>query len=140
MSVDRQQAQSLYVEAQLEAYRFKWLESERCCRDVGRWALEEWTRRHWMTFLRWKRLEHLYGLRCYVEFEEDAFGRLDAAAEDTALEFLTRRFVEDRWENLNYFCGSIPSCSRERLLGWLELFGINQLRQFAPPRWFLEAA
>jgi hypothetical protein len=134
------QAQSLYDEALREADRFKWLESERRRHDVGAWALEEWTRRYWSTFLRSKRLEHLYGQRRYIEFEEDAFGRIDPDPHDPALQFLTRRFVEDRWENLNYFCGSVPSCGRDRLLVWLELLGINQLRQFSPPRWFLEAA
>ncbi len=97
--------------------------------------------RYWATFLRYRRLEHLYGHCRYIEFEDDAFGQLVADPHDPALQFLTRRFVEDRWENLNYFCGSIPSaCTRDRLLQWLELFGINQLRQFAPPRWVLEAA
>ncbi|QDT56449.1 hypothetical protein Pan44_45030 [Caulifigura coniformis] len=132
--------QSLYEEALQEADRFKWLESERCRRDVGPQALEEWSDRYWATFLRWKRLEHLYGRRRYIEFEEDCFGRLTADPGDPALQFLTRRFVEDRWENLNYFCGAVPACSRDRLLTWLELLGINQLRQFSPPRWFLEAA
>jgi len=136
----RTRAQSLYEEALQEADRFKWLESERCRRDVGRQALEEWTDRYWATFLRYKRLEHLYGWRRYIEFEDDCFGQLAADPHDPALQFMTRRFVEDRWENLNYFCGAVPSCGRERLLTWLELLGINQLRQFSPPRWFLEAA
>jgi hypothetical protein len=134
------QARSLYEEALREADRFKWLESERCRHDVGSWALEEWTRRYWATFLRYKRLEHLYGQRRYIEFEDDAFGQLASDPHDPTLQFLARRFVEDRWENLNYFCSTIPSCTRDRLLRWLELFGINQLRQLSPPRWFLEAA
>jgi hypothetical protein len=134
------QAQSLYDEAVQEADRFKWLESERCRHDVGPSARDEWTRRHWATFLRYKRLEHLYGWRRYIEFEDDAFGQLASDSHDPALQFLTRRFVEDRWENLNYFCVPVPSCGRERLLKWLELLGINQLRQLSPPRWFLEAA
>jgi hypothetical protein len=134
------QAQSLYEDALTEADRFKWLESERCRQDLGAWAREEWTRRYWATFLRYKRLEHLYGRRRYVEFEDDAFGTLASDPHDPTLQFFTRRFVEDHWENLNYFCGSLPACSRDSLLRWLELFGINQLRQLSPPRWFLEAA
>jgi len=138
--VKRTQAQSLYDEAIQEADRFKWLESERCRRDLGLWAREEWIRRYWARFLRSKRLEHLYGHRRYIEFEEAAFGTLSHEPHDPTLQFLTRRFVDDQWENLNYFCGSLPSCSRDRLLRWLELVAINQLRQLAPPRWFLEAA
>ncbi len=139
--VEPAQAGSLYAEALREADRFKWLESERCRHDVGDWARAEWTRRYWATFLRYKRLEHLYGHRRYIEFEDDAFGQLANAPHDPSLQFVVRRFVEDRWENLHYFCGTVPSaCSRDRLVQWLELFGINQLRQFSPPQWFLEAA
>lgn len=138
--LERTQASSLYDEAIREANRFKWLESERCRHDVGHWAIQEWTRRYWATFLRSKRLEHLYGHCRYVEFEDECFGRLAGEPHDQTLQFLARRFVEDRWENLNYFCGSIPTpCTSDRLLHWLELFGINQLRQLSPPRWFLEA-
>ena len=139
--LERTHCHSLYEEALREADRFKWLESERCRHDVGHWGKQEWTRRHWATFLRSKRLEHLYGQRRYVEFEDESFGRLIGDPHDPALQFVASRFVDDCWENLNYFCSSVPgTCSSDRLLHWLELFGINQLRQLSLPRWFYEAA
>ncbi len=127
-------ALSLYDEAVSEADRFKWLESERCRYDVGFSAYHEWTRRYWPVFLRARRLDHLYGKRCYVEFEPELFGRFAQAANDPTIDFVASRFVDDCWENLHYFTTTVPSsCTADRLVQCLEVIGINRLRDMNPP-------
>lgn len=136
-------ALSLYDEALREADAFKWLESERCCRDVGHWARSEWVRRYWPTFVRWKRLQHLYGLHRYLEFEDAEFGRLAPAEapRHDVVQYVMQRFIVDRWENLHYLWrAESVDCTREELLQLLEVIGINRLRGMQPPASLIGAA
>jgi hypothetical protein len=132
---------SLYEEAHQEADRFKWLESERSRYDLGPAARQEWARRYWPVFIRWKRLEHLSGQRRYVEFEQETFGSLTPDCLGGAdVDFVFDRFVNDRWENLHYFWDrERTGCTRDELMNVLELMGINHLRRLTPPDWYGDA-
>jgi hypothetical protein len=134
---------SFYDEAWQEAELYKWLESERCRSDLGPRARAEWARLYWEIFLRWKRLQHLYGHRRYIEFEDECFGKL---AEETGystevISTVAERFV-DGWENLHFFFHpSAPRCNSDDLIHILSLLSINNLRRFQPPAcWYAEAA
>ncbi|HEX6987283.1 MAG TPA: hypothetical protein VF170_18035 [Planctomycetaceae bacterium] len=67
---------SLYEEADREAQRHKWIESERHGRDLGETAIRDWYRRHWPRYCRHKRLEHIRGMKLWREFGDEAFGCL----------------------------------------------------------------
>jgi hypothetical protein len=129
---------SLYDDARMEADKFKWLESELRRHDVGGWGHQEWTRRHWHDFLRGKRIEHLFGLRCYREFEPHTFGVLAewALNHRAAIDFIVDHFLRKRWENIHFFwIGDGSGCSRDVMLQLLDLIGINALRHWEPPEW-----
>ncbi|OJW12364.1 MAG: hypothetical protein BGO49_21155 [Planctomycetales bacterium 71-10] len=67
---------SLQERGELEALRFKWIESEKAGYDLGEMAVRQWIGRYWQRFIRQKWLEHLYGETCWVEFDPRAFGIL----------------------------------------------------------------
>lgn len=70
---ERPQA-SLYEEARREAQRHKWIESEHHGRDLGDLAIRDWYHRHWLRYCRRKRIEHILGTMCWLEFGDDTFG------------------------------------------------------------------
>lgn len=63
-------AESFLPHAREEIARHKWIESEKARRDLGQKAVEDWLRRFWWRFCRWRRLEHIEGKRCWREFNE----------------------------------------------------------------------
>lgn len=65
---------SLYAEADLEAQRHKWILSELHGRDLGDSAIRDWYHRHWLHYCRRKRIEHIRGMKCWLEFGDDTFG------------------------------------------------------------------
>jgi hypothetical protein len=107
---------SLYSEAGREAERHKWIESEKHGRDLGSPAIREWYRLHWHRYCRQKRLEHLAGRACWMEFERETFGRLAAqtARDDLLFDRVLDR-VQDGWENLD-------------VLNWALLWGLDSHR------------
>ena len=68
--------ESLYREAQAEADRYKYLESEKAGRDLGPAAIDDWHRHYWPAWFRHHWVEHLLGVRCWEELELWRFGRL----------------------------------------------------------------
>lgn len=96
---------SLWDLAAHEADAFKWLESERCGFDVGSIAHREWCRRYWRIFCRFRRIEHLLGVRRFREFDEQSFGTLNDPAFllRPVVSFVVQRFAHDGWENLHFF-------------------------------------
>ncbi len=68
--------ESLYDEALQEALRHKWIESQKRGCDLGENAIDEWYDRYWSAYCRFKRIEHLEGLRCWREFGSEDFGNL----------------------------------------------------------------
>ena len=59
---------SVFVEGREQALRFKWIESERANRDLGREAIERWVKEYWHRHLRAAWIDHIRGQRFYAEF------------------------------------------------------------------------
>jgi hypothetical protein len=76
---------SVVTDAEEEAMRFMWIESEKAGRDLGEAALRRWVRLHWRGFLRARWLEHLQGLRFWVELDRGDFGLLPARFQEHSL-------------------------------------------------------
>jgi hypothetical protein len=74
-------AASIYDEALSEAHRHKWIESQKQGRDLGDLAIRDWFRKHWRSYCRHRRMEHLRGRRRWAEFEQERFGQIDAMIE-----------------------------------------------------------
>lgn len=79
-----QARQSLKQEIYEEIGRFKWYRSEEAGYDVGEVeAARGWVRAHWNGFLRAKWLEHLEGVKFWIELGADDFGLLRGIFHDS---------------------------------------------------------
>lgn len=67
---------SLQERGELEALRFKWIESEKAGHDLGESAIRLWICRYWNRFIRQRWLEHLDGGTYWIEFDARSFGIL----------------------------------------------------------------
>src|SRR5262245_61384494 len=67
---------SVYADCELEAQRYKWIESEKAGHDLGEFALRRWVQQHWWGYLRARWIEHLEGKRFWVELDRGDFGLL----------------------------------------------------------------
>jgi len=92
---------SVYQHGELEAQRFKWIESEKAGKDLGESALLSWARQHWHVFLRERWLEHLQGRRYWIELDHDDFGLLQIAFQNSALIHEIIRILKAGGENLD---------------------------------------
>jgi hypothetical protein len=74
--LDPQRAErcSIWIFSDLEAFEYKWIESERAGCDLGELALKQWVKKHWWGFLRARWIEHLHGARFWIELDQDDFG------------------------------------------------------------------
>ncbi|WP_165065742.1 hypothetical protein [Paludisphaera rhizosphaerae] len=130
---------SLQERGELEALRFKWLESEKVGYDLGESAIRQWIGRYWNRFLRQRWLEHLHGDVCWVEFDSRSFavlhhsGLLASSLTETILE----RF---RWgeENLHIIQWAMESSQpMDEVRSILTALDVNSSRlscQFDPAR------
>ncbi len=84
---------SLREESHREATRYKWYESERAGCDQGEWAIRQWVHRHWPGFLRSRWIEHMLGVRFWIELDRREFGLLqqDVGAERCIIESIVER-------------------------------------------------
>ncbi len=57
-----------------EALEHKWLESQRFGEDLGLLVVRDWCQRHWRTFQRFRRIEHLFGDRRVIQFPDQHWG------------------------------------------------------------------
>src|SRR3954466_2942488 len=62
---------SVYTEGDMEAERYKWIESEKVGYDLGETAVRNWVQCHWQGYLRAAWLEHLEGKRFWVELDKN---------------------------------------------------------------------
>src|ERR1700720_1605051 len=96
---------SVYLDAEPEAVRYMWIESEKAGLDLGEAAMRQWVRRHWGGYLRNRWLEHLQGKKFWVELDRGDFGLLQREFHDNTL-LLDR--ILDRLklgqENLDVIC------------------------------------
>jgi hypothetical protein len=76
---------SIYEDCQLEADRYKWIESEKAGKDLGELAVGQWVMHHWGGYLRARWLEHLQGRRFWIELDRGDFGLLTRSFQDKSL-------------------------------------------------------
>jgi hypothetical protein len=67
---------SLKEESWREALDFRWYEGQRQGNDPGETAIREWVNCHWPGFLRARWIEHMLGIRFWVELKREEFGLL----------------------------------------------------------------
>jgi hypothetical protein len=67
---------SLYEESLKEALAEKYIQSQRAGHDVGEAAIRYWVHVHWPGFLRARWIEHMLGVRFWVELKREEFGIL----------------------------------------------------------------
>ena len=123
--------------ARQHADAHRWFESERHGRDVGPTAYQQWRKRYWRTFCRWRYLEHILGVYCYREFDPDLFGSLRGQEEwsfDEVMEFALRRMLRDDREQVEVLYEAPDTLPRRRLLEVLGLLNVNDAR-VSPPEW-----
>lgn len=121
---------SVYKDSEVQAQRFKWLESEKAGHDLGEPAISRWVREHWSGYLRACWLEHLQGTRFWVELDRGDYGLLQRSFQDQAL-LLDR--ILDRLkagqENLDIILwAQFWNISIEPVLQILEALDINSRR------------
>ncbi len=67
---------SVYIHGRKEADEYKWIESQKAGYDLGEQAIRRWVQCHWNGFLRARWIEHLQGVRFWVELDNGDFGLL----------------------------------------------------------------
>lgn len=73
---------NLFEEASKEAYRHKWIESEKSGHDLGDSAIEDWHRRFWHRFVRERWIQHIRGEVFWPELDNNDFDILNADFDD----------------------------------------------------------
>jgi hypothetical protein len=76
---------SVFVYGREEAWKHKWIESEKAGRDLGEWAIRCWIKKHWNGFLRARWLEHLQGKAFWIELDQHDFGLLQREFQQSPL-------------------------------------------------------
>jgi CheY-like chemotaxis protein len=71
---DGVKVQNIFEEASREAYRHKWIESEKAGYDIGDTAIEDWHRRFWNKFVRECWVQHIRGEVYWKELDNDDCG------------------------------------------------------------------
>lgn len=121
---------SVYLSAQDEADRHKWIESQKRGCNLGRQALEDWYQRFWRNYCVAKRLEHLIGHQRWTEFADHEFGQMYqhlVSGNDLLARILEK--IEVGWENLDIInWGHAERLSMDEMLPLLEMININIAR------------
>lgn len=128
---------SVYESARFEAWKHKWIESEKACHDQGSVALHEWTRRYWIKFLRHCLFEHMNGQTYYAEFGPVYFRLMDLIPrhDPCCFDFVIKQFTHERWDNLCFVTKSDEyGFTFDRLRPVLEKLPVNETR-LPPPSW-----
>jgi hypothetical protein len=76
---------SVYADCDREAAQYKWIESEKAGYDLGEAAIRGWVKKHWWGYLRARWIEHLQGMRFWVELDKGDFGLLTRRFQDQAI-------------------------------------------------------
>jgi hypothetical protein len=122
--------QSVYVDGEQEALRYKWIESEKAGRDLGEGAIRRWVKDHWWGYLRARWLEHLQGKRFWVELDRGDFGLLqrEFQADALLLDRILDRLKSGK-ENLDIICWAHDwNLPVDSVLKILEVLDINSRR------------
>lgn len=139
IQIETKARSSLQERGELEALRFKWIESEKAGHDLGEHAIRQWICRFWNRFIRQRWLEHLHGEIYWIEFDPRSFailhdhGLLNSSLTETIVE----RF---RWgeENLHVIQWAMDSSQpMDEVRSILTTLDVNSSRiscQFDPAR------
>lgn len=131
-------AESFLPHAREEIDRHKWIESEKARMDLGQHAVEDWLRRFWWRFCRWRRLEHIEGKRCWREFNQLDHAILRRISQEKKLlESIMTRMKGDGHhihDNLEIILWAIDNkqISYQRVEEFLLLIDINAARLPVP--------
>jgi hypothetical protein len=113
-----------------EAQVYKWIMSERAGCDLGEEAIRRWVREHWSGYLRARWIEHLQGLRFWVELDHGDYNLLQNGfpPNDLLLDRILDR-VKAGWENLPIIVWAIRwNLPIGRVVEILETIDINSRR------------
>lgn len=127
---------SVQVEGELEALKYKWIESERAGRDLGITAIRRWIQFHWWGYLRARWIEHLQGKQFWIELDRGDFGLLNTEFRfSQLLDPILDRLKKGK-ENLDIILWALDSkVSMEQVHQILKALDINSRRlvaQFDP--------
>ncbi len=118
---------SVYERARQEAYRHKWIESEKYGRDLGQTAIHDWIQIHFSKYYRWCHWLHLTGRQRFIEFPHNHFGTV-GDPQDEVEEGIVRLFCNGQ-ENLEIYCNAHGrGWPLERVFELLLSFDINGTR------------
>ncbi|MCX7666888.1 MAG: hypothetical protein N2112_15250 [Gemmataceae bacterium] len=94
--------ESIVTDSRVQADIHKWIESEKAGHDLGEQAVREWVHRYWWRYLRARWMEHLEGVRFWIELDRGDFGLLRREfGEDTELMHEVFRRLKRGAENLD---------------------------------------
>lgn len=128
---------SVYESARFEAWKHKWIESEKASHDCGCSALYEWNRNYWIKFVRHCLFEHMSGVAFYREFGPVYFRLIDFIPrhDPCCFDFVIKQFTQERWDNLCFVTKSAQyGFTFDRLKPVLEKLPVNETR-LPPPQW-----
>ena len=109
------ECRSLHEESWKEACAEKLYQSQRAGRDVGEAAIRYWVHVHWPGFLRARWIEHMLGIRFWVELKREEFGILRQTPVDLRplLDCIIEQLIRGA-ENLDVLCWSRCKSPEER--------------------------
>jgi hypothetical protein len=123
-----------------ELRKHKWLQSKAAGHDLGMAALDDWERRFWIKFCRWRRFEHIEGDQCWIEFNglDFAIVKNVRAFNDLLNQILTlmkdRKFLRDNLEMIEWAKAN-PHISEDHVIQFLTVIDINSARMTLPEEW-----
>jgi CheY-like chemotaxis protein len=127
----------LYDEAEREAERHKWIESEKAGHDLGENAIKDWHRNFWRSWCRERWVEHLHGERFWIELDKDDYGLLKKQFHDNLeLAEAVMDRIKQGGENLDIIqWATEEGHDLEATIEVLKILDINA-RRIAPPDMF----
>lgn len=121
---------SIFDAASTEAYRHKWLESEKAGYDMGDSAIEDWHKRYWHAFLRERWVQHIKGVAFWRELDNGDFNIMNTEFADCKPEadaILAR--IEQGAENLDIIQWAVEeNCNMDVVLRILSRLDLNAHR------------
>jgi hypothetical protein len=120
----------LFQEAEQEAEKHKWIESQKNGYDVGPHAINHWYDVHWPLYCRSKRLEHLQGICRWDHLGGSDFGLIRHLIEsnDLLLDRILDRVLVG-YENLDLINWSLDwGLSLDNVLKILSQLDVNRAR------------
>lgn len=121
---------SVYTDGELEALRYKWIESERAQRDLGDAAIHKWVKEHWSGYLRARWVEHIQGTKFWQELDRGDFGILqrEFRQDQVLLDRIVDRLKLGQ-ENLDIICWARHwNLPMDKVIQILEALDINSRR------------